>query len=312
MKIPFVQEQEIKRITAGDSGSPLLIPIGSGQFVQAGLAFRSTGGQGSDGVVRLFGLYTRASSIYEWAQNYIGQLKPTILTHVFSGDLNGNDSWTEVIGTNREGRNCSANLIFSQGTQEAPSVYFNGEMHSGNQVTLPFPAYSTRSIQITSPDNQFIHGSLYIEGDCSSLNVQGRYLIQNRQGEIQEVFSVNPQTQHDWMNGGCLDLASKFGNGRNVGLAFVTAQRGDVAPEGTQLSVASYDWDWQDGVQLASLLVTGQKTALNPWKLEGSKMIQICRDNPDPNSSFQLAIVAIGAKATQGRVQYFTEDLMGR
>ena len=41
-------------------------------------------------------------------------------------------------------------------------------------------------------------------------------------------------------------------------------------------------------------------------------MVQICLDNPVLDSSFKLAIIAVGAKATAGRVQYFMEDLMSR
>ncbi len=304
----------MKRLTSGDSGGPLLISTGRKQFVQAGIAFRSTGGLGSDGLPRLFGLYTRASSIYEWVQSYLSSSlsAPVILTHVFSGDLNGNDSWTEAVITNQGESPCSVNLKFSLGTEEAPPVYFDEMIYPKNLLSLSLPAFATRSVNITSPNNEFIHGSLYIESNCSFLNVQGRYLIQNRREEIQEVFSVSPQAEQDWFSrgGGCISLASKFGNGRDVGLAFVTAKPGDVAPPGTMLEATAFNWDAVYERKLESVPVTGRKTALNPWKLSEPKLLQLCLTGPNLGHSFKLAIIAIGAKATRGGVQYFSEDLM--
>ena len=298
---------------SGDSGGPLLIPISSSilgkqSYAHAGIAsIRGWDPQGDQTV----SVYARTSSIYDWIQGYISA--PRIFPHVFTGNLGRNNSWTEATITNRTSQPCSVDLTFSQGTQGTSTVYFNNQVYPENRLTLSIPPGSTQSIEITSPGGEFIHGSLYIEEDCPlfSLNIQGRYLIQDPQGEIQEVFSISPETSQDWLEGGrCKILASKFGNGRDVGLAFVTSRKGVPAPSGTQLTFKAYTWQGAEAESLSAIPVTGRKTALNPWELEEPRMVEICLDIPEPDSLFRLAIIAVGAKATLGKVQYFTEDLI--
>ena len=296
----------------GDSGGPLLIPVssslfGESSYAHAGVAsIRSRDHNGNDTV----SVYARTSSAFSWVQSYVSA--PQIFPHVFSGNLNGNNSWTEAVITNRTADNCSIALTFSQGTQGTPAVYFNNQVYPENKATFSVPPGSTQSVEITSPGGEFIHGSLYLEEDCPlfSLNIQGRYLIQNPQGQIQEVFSISPETSQDWLeSGSCKILASKFGNGRNVGLAFVTALPGEIAPSGSQLMFESYLWDGERAGTFPPISVTGKKTALNPWNLEEPRMIEMCLESPE-SSDFRLAIIAVGAKAAGGKVQYFTEDLI--
>ena len=304
-------------IGGGDSGGPLLIPqygkdlLFDGDptgYSQMGIAsIRTDNGQDEE-VVSVF---QRVSTIRNWIQEVTST--PQVLPHVFSGDLNGLDTWTETIFTNTAQEPCPITLTFSQGTQDTPAVQFNNQVHDRNQVTFSLPAGSTRSVEITSLDGSFVHGALYIEPECSStsLNIQGRYLIQDRQGIIQEVFSIAPETRFDWLKAGeCKILTSKFGDGRDVGLAFVTARPGKQAPSGSQLNFQAYDWNGKQAEALSSIVVTGRKEALNPWELEEPRMVEICLDVPESNSHFQLAIIAVGAKATSGKVQYFTEDLI--
>ena len=304
-------------VGGGDSGSPLLVPqTTSDSLFDNESQDYATIGVGSIRIrdrndVDRVSVFARTAVAYDWIQETI--VSPQILPHVFSGDLSGLDTWTETIFTNTTAEPCPVNLTFSQGTQDTPAVQFNNQVHDHNQVTFSLPAGSTRSVEITSLDGSFIHGALYINLDCSStsLNIQGRYLIQDRQGIIQEVFSIAPETRFDWLKAGdCKILTSKFGNGRDVGLAFVTSQPGREAPSGSQLTFSAYTWDGERAETLAPILVTGRKTALNPWKLKEPRMVEICLDSPELDSQFRLAIIAVGAKATSGKVQYFTEDLI--
>ena len=304
-------------VGGGDSGGPLLIPqygedlLFSGDptgYFQLGIASIKADNKQDEEVISVF---QRVSTIRNWIQEVA--FTPQILPHVFSGDLNGLDSWTETVFTNMAQESCLVALTFSQGTQDAPSVQFNNNVYDRNQVTFALPAGSTQSVEITSLDGSFIHGALYIEPECSfmSLNIQGRYLVQDQQGIIQEVYSIAPETHLDWLEEGqCKILTSKFGNGRDVGLAFVTSRPRREAPSGSQLTFNAYTWDGERAETLAPIPVTGRKTALNPWELEEPRMMEICLDIPEPGSQFQLAIIAVGAKATRGRVQYFTEDLI--
>ena len=142
--------------------------------------------------------------------------------------------------------------------------------------------------------------------------MQGRYLLHGRtDGEIVEVFSVAPQHPGHWMaSGDCRILSVVFGRGRNVGLAWVTSQQDQAAPKGTRLQVHAFDWDGQPAEELPPLAVTGEQTALNPWRLDEPRLIRLCLDVPEESgSNFRLALIAIGAKATPRSVQYATESL---
>ena len=256
-------------------------------------------------------VYGRASLVYDWVRETT--LTPRILPHVFTGDLGGQDTWTEIIFTNTTSEPCPVTLIFSQGTEDAPPVQFNQAVYNRNRMVLTIPSGSTRMVEITSLGKSFVHGSLYINQDChtTSLNIQGRYLVQDPQGTIQEVYSISPEDRLSWLGmDHCKILMSRFGNGRDVGLAFVTARPGQMAPSGSQLTFRAYTWDGNEAETLAPIPVTGKKDARNPWELNQPRMVEICLDTVERDSDFQLAIITVGAKATRGRVQYFTEDLI--
>ena len=62
---------------------------------------------------------------------------------------------------------------------------------------------------------------VFVRSPCSvdSLQVQGRYLLENRiNGEIEEIFSVSSQSPQEWLgDGDCQVLTGIFGVGRDVG-----------------------------------------------------------------------------------------------
>ena len=314
-------------IGSGDSGGPLLIlppsdlSNGSSPFdddrspnqsfdnySQLGVA--SIRSYDRDGEHRA-SVFARTSIVYDWIQRTTASYQ--ILPHVFSGDLNGLNTWTEVVFTNTTLEPCPIVLLFSQGTQSTSPIQFDGKVYDRNRISFNLSAGTTRSVQMTSLDDSFTHGTLYVDPSCPStaINTQGRYVIQDRQGSPREVFSIAPEISPDWLSQDrCKILTSKFGNGRDVGLAFVTAQPDQVAPSGSQLTFNAYTWDGNPAETLAPITITGLKTALNPWDLDEPRMIEICLDTGGSSEDFRLAILAVGAKAVGGKVQYFTEDLI--
>lgn len=60
-----------------------------------------------------------------------------------------------------------------------------------------------RVLLTVDPGRDLAVGAVYVEQEagCSpgDLQVEGRYLITDRDGQIMEVFSVLPQTDSDWL-----------------------------------------------------------------------------------------------------------------
>ena len=121
-----------------------------------------------------------------------------------------------------------------------------------------------------------------------------------------ELFSVVGQAEKDWLgDGDCRRLTAMFGNGRDVGLAWATAQPEQTAPPGTRLRFAEFDLKGNFIGSLGSLEITGQHQATSPWTLDRPATIQMCLDVPGAGD-FQLAIDAMGTTVSGAKVQFST------
>ncbi len=166
-------------------------------------------------------------------------LHPTaVLPQVVMGPLGENIAQTEIILTNRDPLHpsCEVGLLFHQGTSEGPEVSFNdpdAQLVGHNLLQTSLSRGGARIFTLTPADaEQLVVGAVwvFVQSPCSvdSLQVQGRYLLENRiDGEIEEIFSVSSQSPQEWLgDGDCQVLTGIFGPGRDVGFASVTREAG--------------------------------------------------------------------------------------
>ncbi len=311
----------------GDSGSPLLIPTSQGSHVQIGVS--STRTIGRSGGIEFVPVYMRLTSFHDWIYSHVGEDEPaprppefTILTHVFAGPLATSTAETEITITNRTQEPCRASVWFHRGTEEAPAVRFNGQYLDGNRMEIDMEGGTVHRVLLTvDPGQDLAVGAAYVEQEagCSAgdLQVEGRYLITDREGQIREVFSVLPQTDSDWLSDGeCRLLSNRFGSrdniGRdNIGLAMVTAQPEEAAPSGTKMTFEAYDWQGNFVEEPPSLEVTGAQHALNPWEFSEPRLVKLCLDVPDDQpTGFRLSLISIAARVSSRNVQYYSSALI--
>ena len=237
------------------------------------------------------------------------------LPHVFSGTLGESVATTEVIVTHKApgAADCELAFLFHRGTSPAPAVAFNGRFTDRNLFRTTVPRGGGTVVTLEAPDaGELTAGAVYIftRSPCTpdSLDVQGRFLLENRNdGTIEELFSLTSRSQPDWLgHGDCRVLTGMFGNGRNVGIASVTAEPGMAAPPGTHLLFRAFDLKGGFIRRLSALDVSGAYQALTPWEFAQPVTLQMCLDVPG-SGDFQLAVTAIGAKATGAKVQYTSE-----
>ena len=237
-----------------------------------------------------------------------------ILPHLFMGPLGEHLARTEVAVTHRdpESAECEAAFLFHRGTSPAPAVSFSGRFPDGSLFRTTLPRGGAELLTLTAPDaRQLTSGALYVfaRAPChaGSLNVQARHLLESpSDGETVELFSVVGQAEKDWLgDGDCRRLTAMFGNGRDVGLAWATAQPEQTAPPGTRLRFAEFDLKGNFIGSLGSLEITGQHQATSPWTLDRPATIQMCLDVPGAGD-FQLAIDAMGTTVSGAKVQFST------
>ena len=240
-----------------------------------------------------------------------------LLPHLFLGPLGEHTASTEVAVTHRDPApaECEAALLFHRGTSPAPAVSFDGRFRDGNLFRTTLPRGGAELLTLTAPDAQELtSGALYVfaRSPChaGSLQVQARHLLESpSDGETEELFSVAGQSEKDWLgDGDCRRLTALLGNGREVGLASVTAQPGQTAPPGTRLRFAEFDLKGNFVGGLGSLEISGQHQATSPWTLDRPAIIQMCLDVPGA-SNFQLAIAAMGTAASGAKVQFSTVSI---
>ena len=150
---------------------------------------------------------------------------------------------------------------------------------------------------------------VYARSPCtaSSLQVQGRTLIEQADGTIEELFSLASQSPREWLgDGDCRVLTGVFGNGRNLGLAAVAAQPGGGAPGGTRLRFRSFDGEGSFIGAPADVSLTGAQGLFWPWAFSQPRTIEMCLEVPG-NSNFQVAVMAVGSQSSGSRVQYAAE-----
>ena len=243
--------------------------------------------------------------------------KVAILPHLFMGPLGEHRASTEVAVTHRdpEPAECEAAFLFHHGTSPAQAVSFSGRFPDGNLFRTTLPRGGVELLTLTAPDaRELTSGALYVfaRSPChaGSLQVQARHLLENpSDGETEELFSVAGQSEKDWLgDGDCRRLTALFGNGREVGLASVTARPGQTAPPGTRLRFAEFDLKENFVGSLGSLEISGQHQATSPWTLDRPAIIQMCLDVPGA-SNFQLAIAAMGTAASGAKVQFSTVSI---
>ena len=166
------------------------------------------------------------------------------------------------------------------------------------------------------PGQNLAVGAAYVEQEagCSGgdLQVEGRYLITDREGQIREVFSVLPQTDRDWLTDGeCRMLSNSFGSRDNIGLAMVTAQPEEAASNGTKMTFEAYDWQGNLVDEPPGLEVTGVQQALNPWKFSEPRRVKLCLEVPDDQpTGFRLSLISIAARVSSRNVQYSSSALI--
>ena len=240
-----------------------------------------------------------------------------ILPHLFMGPLGEHLAKTEVAVTHRDPRpaECETALLFHRGTSPAPAVSFGGRFSDGNLFRTTLPRGGAELLTLSAPNaQQLTSGALYVfaRSPChaGSLQVQARHLLESpSDGETEELFSVAGQSEKDWLgDGDCRRLTALLGNGREVGLASVTAQPGQTAPPGTRLRFAEFDLKGNFVGGLGSLEISGQHQATSPWTLDRPAIIQMCLDVPGA-SNFQLAIAAMGTAASGAKVQFSTVSI---
>ena len=239
------------------------------------------------------------------------------IPHVFAGPLSESLATTELVITHRDPgpAECEAALLFHRGTSPASAVSFSGRFPDGNLFRTTLPRGGAELLTLTAPDAQELtSGALYVfaRSPChaGSLQVQARHLLESpSDGETEELFSVAGQSEKDWLgDGDCRRLTALLGNGREVGLASVTAQPGQTAPPGTRLRFAEFDLKGNFVGGLGSLEISGQHQATSPWTLDRPAIIQMCLDVPGA-SNFQLAIAAMGTAASGAKVQFSTVSI---
>ena len=162
---------------------------------------------------------------------------------------------------------------------------------------------------------------VFVRSPCSvdSLQVQGRYLLENRiNGEIEEIFSVSSQSPQEWLgDGDCQVLTGIFGVGRDVGFASVTSNPEQGAPIDTWLHFRSFDLEGNPTDNPPSLEISGGQKAFFPWSFEEPPLIEMCLDVPEPvsgfladgakDSNFYISTIAIGVTQTGNREQWSDE-----
>ncbi len=190
------------------------------------------------------------------------------------------------------------------------------EGHGSRRVVAAFdggPITSDAGALLLRQVDQYLSLIDQVAG-CSAgdLQVEGRYLITDRDDQIREVFSALPQTDSDWLSDGdCRMLSDSFGSRDNIGLAMVTAQPGETAPSGTKMTFEAYDWQGNFVEEPPSLEVTGAQHALNPWKFSEPRLVKLCLDLPDDQpTGFRLSLISLAARVSSRNVQYSSSALI--
>ena len=187
-----------------------------------------------------------------------------------------------------------------------------GQPAEGNLFHVTVSREGAAIVTLTSPGvPELLRGAVYVyaRSPCTagSLKVEGRTLIEQADGTIEELFSLASQSPHDWLgDGDCRVLTGVFGNGRNLGLAAVTAQPGGGAPSGTRLRFRSFDQEGGFIGAPADVSLTGAQDLFWPWAFSQPRTIEMCLEVPGA-SNFQTAVMAIASQTGGSSEQYASQ-----
>ncbi|MDE2756379.1 MAG: leucine-rich repeat domain-containing protein [Acidobacteriota bacterium] len=241
------------------------------------------------------------------------------IPHLFLGPVGESIATTELTITHKDPAPpaCEVAALFHRGTSPASAASFNGRFLFRNVFRTTIARGGAEVLTLSAPDARgAVTGAVYIftRSPCTadSLHVKGRTWLENRiDGEIDELFPLDPQSPEEWLgDGDCRVLAGVFGNGGNVGIAAVTTQPGQAAPPATRIRFQAFDLQGNFITRVPGLEVSGGSQAVSPWQFDQATSIRMCLDVPG-KSGFQLAVTAIGATVKDAGVQFVTESLHG-
>ena len=239
------------------------------------------------------------------------------LPHVSVGPAGASTAATEIVLSNTDPypSACEVALLFHQGTSEAPPVEFNGRLAEGNLFHATISRKGAAIVTLTAPgSHELLRGAVYVyaRSPCTadSLEVQGRTLIEQDDGAIEDLLSLAAQSPADWLgDGDCRVLTGVFGNGQDQGFAAVSSQPGGGAPKGTGLRFRSFN---QAGGFIGTpreVPLTGAQDLHWPWEFSEPRIVEMCLQVPGA-SNFQAAVMPIGSQSSGSKVQYAAEGFV--
>ena len=239
------------------------------------------------------------------------------LPYVHVGPAGASTATTEVVlsNTDPDPSACEVALLFHRGTSEAPPVRFNGRPAEGNLFHATISREGAAIVTLTAPGSQeLLKGAVYVyaRSPCTadSLEVQGRTLIEQADGAIEELLSLAGQSPADWLgDGDCRVLAAVFGNGRDLGFAAVASRPGGGAPAGTRLRFRSFDEGGGFTGSPREVSLTGAQDLYWPWEFNEPRIIEMCLEAPGA-SNFRAAVMPLGSQSSGSRVQYAAEGFV--
>ena len=153
---------------------------------------------------------------------------------------------------------------------------------------------------------------VYARSPCTagSLKVEGRTLVEQADGTIDELFSLASQAPREWLgDGDCRVPTGVFGNGRNLGFAAVAAQPDGAAPAGTRLGFRAFDVAGGFIGAPPVVAFTGAQELVWPWEFGEPRIVEMCLAVPGA-SNFRATVMPIGSKSSGSRVQYAAEGFV--
>ena len=238
------------------------------------------------------------------------------LPHVLMGRIGGSIAETEVVVTHKDPLpdDCEVALLLDRETTPATAVSFNGQFLDDSLLRTTIPRGGSKIVNLAVPDaKEAVPGALHVftRSPCTenSLHVQSHSLLESQvDGEVEELLSVPSQLPDDWLEAGdCRMLTGVFGNGRDVVLAAVSPQPNRAAPTGTRLHLAVFDLKGNFIRQLPGLEISGTHQTWSKWPFDRPTNVQMCLQVPG-NSSYRLAVTAMGIAATGDKIQYVSES----
>ena len=189
---------------------------------------------------------------------------------------------------------CEAAVLFHRGAEPAPGVAFDGGYPEGNLLGVLVPRGGARILRLAAPGREAVEGAaaVFTRWPCipDSLQVEGRSLLHDGEGEIEEMVRLEGQRPEAGLGDGeCRRLTGVFGPGRGLAVAVVSTEPGQEAPPGTRLRFGVFDREGNYRGPLPDAAVSGSHQWLPAWDLEGLATVEACLEVPG-ESGFRLAV----------------------